>query len=232
MYTKSPLQSAALSVSFLPSSSAAIKEKYVDWTEFLIHDLTGARTAPANLLEGVCIRLQFLSDTVLWCACCSSACAPHEQGCALAISVCPQLCKVSDVALSLLALLLTESWGILFAFRLEGAQKFGYSYGQELKNAHRLEMGVGRFMGSIVRFIYIQNYRITKVVIDFQDHPVQPSMQKQLPEGQQSGLAGKLGVVGLLIDDWVRRRSYYGKCNHIAKNLACVALLQGDLHHA
>ncbi|XP_062436459.1 scm-like with four MBT domains protein 2 [Rhea pennata] len=30
----------------------AIKEKYVDWTEFLIHDLTGARTAPANLLEG------------------------------------------------------------------------------------------------------------------------------------------------------------------------------------
>ncbi|KAM6292375.1 scm-like with four MBT domains protein 2 isoform 2-T3 [Porphyrio hochstetteri] len=30
----------------------AIKEKYLDWTEFLIHDLTGARTAPANLLEG------------------------------------------------------------------------------------------------------------------------------------------------------------------------------------
>uniref|UniRef100_A0A8C5UFF5 Scm like with four mbt domains 2 n=1 Tax=Malurus cyaneus samueli TaxID=2593467 RepID=A0A8C5UFF5_9PASS len=30
----------------------AIKEKYTDWTEFLIHDLTGARTAPANLLEG------------------------------------------------------------------------------------------------------------------------------------------------------------------------------------
>ncbi|XP_027595747.1 scm-like with four MBT domains protein 2 isoform X1 [Pipra filicauda] len=30
----------------------AIKEKYMDWTEFLIHDLTGARTAPANLLEG------------------------------------------------------------------------------------------------------------------------------------------------------------------------------------
>lgn len=27
----------------------------------------------------------------------------------------------SDVALSLLALLLSESWGILFAFRLEGA---------------------------------------------------------------------------------------------------------------
>lgn len=30
----------------------AIKEKYSDWTEFLIQDLTGARTAPANLLEG------------------------------------------------------------------------------------------------------------------------------------------------------------------------------------
>ncbi|XP_044284337.1 scm-like with four MBT domains protein 2 isoform X2 [Varanus komodoensis] len=30
----------------------AIQEKYTDWTEFLIHDLTGSRTAPANLLEG------------------------------------------------------------------------------------------------------------------------------------------------------------------------------------
>ncbi|KAM9173700.1 scm-like with four MBT domains protein 2 isoform 1-T1 [Pangshura tecta] len=30
----------------------AIKEKYTDWTAFLIHDLTGSRTAPANLLEG------------------------------------------------------------------------------------------------------------------------------------------------------------------------------------
>uniref|UniRef100_A0AAQ4RU97 Scm like with four mbt domains 2 n=1 Tax=Gasterosteus aculeatus aculeatus TaxID=481459 RepID=A0AAQ4RU97_GASAC len=30
----------------------AIKEKYGDWTEFLVQDLTGARTAPANLLEG------------------------------------------------------------------------------------------------------------------------------------------------------------------------------------
>uniref|UniRef100_A0A4W3INL4 Scm like with four mbt domains 2 n=1 Tax=Callorhinchus milii TaxID=7868 RepID=A0A4W3INL4_CALMI len=30
----------------------AISEKYTDWTEFLIQDLTGARTAPANLLEG------------------------------------------------------------------------------------------------------------------------------------------------------------------------------------
>ncbi|KAL0627847.1 UPF0764 protein C16orf89, partial [Plecturocebus cupreus] len=29
----------------------AIKEKYTDWTEFLIRDLTGSRTAPANLLE-------------------------------------------------------------------------------------------------------------------------------------------------------------------------------------
>ncbi|XP_056311487.1 LOW QUALITY PROTEIN: scm-like with four MBT domains protein 2 [Danio aesculapii] len=31
---------------------AAIKEKYSDWTEFLIKELTGSRTAPANLLEG------------------------------------------------------------------------------------------------------------------------------------------------------------------------------------
>ncbi|XP_070610530.1 scm-like with four MBT domains protein 2 isoform X2 [Erythrolamprus reginae] len=30
----------------------AIKEKYLDWTEFLIRDLTGSRTVPANLLEG------------------------------------------------------------------------------------------------------------------------------------------------------------------------------------
>ncbi|XP_078409097.1 scm-like with four MBT domains protein 2 [Cetorhinus maximus] len=30
----------------------AICEKHGDWTEFLIQDLTGARTAPANLLEG------------------------------------------------------------------------------------------------------------------------------------------------------------------------------------
>ncbi|XP_067346775.1 scm-like with four MBT domains protein 2 isoform X3 [Channa argus] len=30
----------------------AIKEKYGDWIEFLIQDLTGSRTAPANLLEG------------------------------------------------------------------------------------------------------------------------------------------------------------------------------------
>ncbi|KAK1790581.1 hypothetical protein P4O66_014454 [Electrophorus voltai] len=31
---------------------AAIKEKYSDWTEFLISELTGSRTAPASLLEG------------------------------------------------------------------------------------------------------------------------------------------------------------------------------------
>ncbi|XP_064198689.1 scm-like with four MBT domains protein 2 isoform X2 [Anguilla rostrata] len=30
----------------------AIKEKYSDWTEFLIQELTGSRTAPTNLLEG------------------------------------------------------------------------------------------------------------------------------------------------------------------------------------
>ncbi|XP_054609056.1 scm-like with four MBT domains protein 2 isoform X2 [Dunckerocampus dactyliophorus] len=30
----------------------AIKEKYSNWTEFLVQDLTGSRTAPANLLEG------------------------------------------------------------------------------------------------------------------------------------------------------------------------------------
>lgn len=76
IHVASPLQSAVLSISFLSSPSPAIKEKYMDWTEFLIHDLTGARTAPANLLEGVCIRLQFLSDTVSRCACCSGVCAP------------------------------------------------------------------------------------------------------------------------------------------------------------
>ncbi|KAJ8261761.1 hypothetical protein GJAV_G00158100 [Gymnothorax javanicus] len=30
----------------------AIKEKYSDWTEFLIQELTGSRTAPTTLLEG------------------------------------------------------------------------------------------------------------------------------------------------------------------------------------
>lgn len=38
--------------------SAAIKEKYSDWTEFLVQDLTGSRTAPANLLEGVSVSTQ------------------------------------------------------------------------------------------------------------------------------------------------------------------------------
>lgn len=42
-----------LFVCFFCCLFAAIKEKYSDWTEFLIHDLTGSRTAPANLLEGV-----------------------------------------------------------------------------------------------------------------------------------------------------------------------------------
>uniref|UniRef100_A0A3B4WC33 Scm like with four mbt domains 2 n=1 Tax=Seriola lalandi dorsalis TaxID=1841481 RepID=A0A3B4WC33_SERLL len=36
----------------------AIKEKYSDWTEFLVQDLTGSRTAPANLL--VSLHLPFL----------------------------------------------------------------------------------------------------------------------------------------------------------------------------
>ncbi|XP_062852790.1 scm-like with four MBT domains protein 2 [Trichomycterus rosablanca] len=31
---------------------SAIKEKYNNWTEFLVKELTGSRTAPANLLEG------------------------------------------------------------------------------------------------------------------------------------------------------------------------------------
>lgn len=30
----------------------AIKEKFSDWTDFLVQDLTGSRTAPANLLDG------------------------------------------------------------------------------------------------------------------------------------------------------------------------------------
>ncbi|CAM9289843.1 unnamed protein product [Lampetra planeri] len=32
--------------------TTSIKEKHNDWTEFLVQDLTGSRTAPANLLEG------------------------------------------------------------------------------------------------------------------------------------------------------------------------------------
>lgn len=43
------------------SFSAAIKEKYSDWTEFLVRDLTGSRTAPANLLEGVSAAASRLS---------------------------------------------------------------------------------------------------------------------------------------------------------------------------
>lgn len=39
-------------------SFSAIKEKYSDWTEFLVQDLTGSRTAPSNLLEGVGIQMK------------------------------------------------------------------------------------------------------------------------------------------------------------------------------
>lgn len=47
---------------------AAIKEKHSDWTEFLIQDLTGARTAPANLLEGVsvCLHRQWHTREAQW----------------------------------------------------------------------------------------------------------------------------------------------------------------------
>ncbi|KAM4677733.1 scm-like with four MBT domains protein 2 [Discoglossus pictus] len=34
------------------AAATAIKDNCTDWTEFLIHDLTGSRTAPAKLLEG------------------------------------------------------------------------------------------------------------------------------------------------------------------------------------
>ncbi|XP_066448197.1 scm-like with four MBT domains protein 2 isoform X1 [Eleutherodactylus coqui] len=34
------------------ASTSGIKDKCTDWAEFLIHDLTGSRTAPAKLLEG------------------------------------------------------------------------------------------------------------------------------------------------------------------------------------
>uniref|UniRef100_A0A3B3VT86 Scm like with four mbt domains 2 n=1 Tax=Poecilia latipinna TaxID=48699 RepID=A0A3B3VT86_9TELE len=58
----------------------AIREKYSDWTEFLVQDLTGSRTAPANLLEGPLrgkntvdlivagsvLELQNLSDPLLY----------------------------------------------------------------------------------------------------------------------------------------------------------------------
>lgn len=46
----------------------AIKEKYSDWTEFLIQDLTGSRTAPANLLEGVSVKdNSTVLTTDVWC---------------------------------------------------------------------------------------------------------------------------------------------------------------------
>lgn len=45
------------SLSALSWSISAIKEKYSDWAEFLIKELTGSRTAPANLLEGVRMML-------------------------------------------------------------------------------------------------------------------------------------------------------------------------------
>uniref|UniRef100_A0A3P9PYT6 Scm like with four mbt domains 2 n=1 Tax=Poecilia reticulata TaxID=8081 RepID=A0A3P9PYT6_POERE len=58
----------------------AIREKYSDWTEFLVQDLTGSRTAPASLLEGPLrgkntvdlivagsvLELQNLSDPLLY----------------------------------------------------------------------------------------------------------------------------------------------------------------------
>ncbi|KAG8440042.1 hypothetical protein GDO86_006003 [Hymenochirus boettgeri] len=36
----------------VPNATTAIKEQCSDWTHFLIHELTGSRTAPAKLLEG------------------------------------------------------------------------------------------------------------------------------------------------------------------------------------
>uniref|UniRef100_A0A673IHH8 Scm-like with four MBT domains protein 2 n=1 Tax=Sinocyclocheilus rhinocerous TaxID=307959 RepID=A0A673IHH8_9TELE len=45
----------------------AVKEKNSDWTEFLIKELTGSRTAPANLLEGV--RMTFVCVNVCVCVC-------------------------------------------------------------------------------------------------------------------------------------------------------------------
>lgn len=40
---------------------AAIQEKRGDWTEFLVGDLTGSRTAPENLLEGVSVSANVCS---------------------------------------------------------------------------------------------------------------------------------------------------------------------------
>uniref|UniRef100_A0A8D3DRK1 Scm like with four mbt domains 2 n=1 Tax=Scophthalmus maximus TaxID=52904 RepID=A0A8D3DRK1_SCOMX len=55
----------------------AIKEKHSDWTEFLVQDLTGSRTAPANLLcggkntvdlivEGAVLELQDAAEPLLY----------------------------------------------------------------------------------------------------------------------------------------------------------------------
>lgn len=88
--------------------SPAIKEKYTDWTEFLIRDLTGSRTAPASLLEGVCIVIQLFS--VIWsctvntssqlraplhisfCGCTS----PHGPRCAKSVTSCLFLNHLDD----------------------------------------------------------------------------------------------------------------------------------------
>ncbi|XP_066135473.1 scm-like with four MBT domains protein 2 isoform X3 [Saccopteryx bilineata] len=50
--SSSPLETQPSSANGNGDLDSAIKEKYTDWTEFLIRDLTGSRTAPANLLEG------------------------------------------------------------------------------------------------------------------------------------------------------------------------------------
>uniref|UniRef100_A0A673I8P7 Scm-like with four MBT domains protein 2 n=1 Tax=Sinocyclocheilus rhinocerous TaxID=307959 RepID=A0A673I8P7_9TELE len=50
----------------------AVKEKNSDWTEFLIKELTGSRTAPANLLEGV--RMTFVFMSILICLVYKSNC--------------------------------------------------------------------------------------------------------------------------------------------------------------
>ncbi|KAM8801791.1 scm-like with four MBT domains protein 2 isoform 2-T4 [Rhynchonycteris naso] len=50
--SSSPLEKHPSSANGNGDLDSAIKEKYTDWTEFLIRDLTGSRTAPANLLEG------------------------------------------------------------------------------------------------------------------------------------------------------------------------------------
>ncbi|KAG8576881.1 hypothetical protein GDO81_010005 [Engystomops pustulosus] len=49
------------------ASTSGIKEKCTDWAEFLIHDLTGSRTAPAKLLEGWLFYLDCRLRPVGWC---------------------------------------------------------------------------------------------------------------------------------------------------------------------